>query len=184
MAVKDVEITGVESAAGEQIIRKWMAHLVDASFGGENSPQWYRFGRDLEEYNVNLNPDTETKKNILGNNTFSHKGYDPSGDADTFFAHKGDPLFEKLQDIVDGLRQGDACKTTALEVHCWEPKTVTVDETEKTVYAATTQACYLVPTSYGGGTDGYQIPYSVNYVGNKTKGTYDPAAKTFTPDAA
>ena len=29
-------------------------------------------GKDLEEFNVEMNPDTEKKKNILGNNSFVH----------------------------------------------------------------------------------------------------------------
>lgn len=59
-----------------KIARKYMAHFLDSSFGG-TTPAWYRIGEDLEEYNVELNPDTEVKKNILGNTTFNHNGYEP-----------------------------------------------------------------------------------------------------------
>ena len=175
MSVKEVNITGVEANAGVQIVRKLMAHLLDANFGS-GTPAWYRFGRDLQEYNVEMNPDTETRKNICGNTSFVHNGFEPSGENDTFYAHVNDPLFGRLQDIVDGLKTGDDCKTSALEVHTWE-------ETQTNVFKATKQDCYIVPTSYGGDTGGYQIPYQIHYVGDKVMGTYNADTKTFTPSA-
>ena len=181
--IRDVNIAGVEADAGQQIVRKWMVHLLDANFGS-GTPAWYRMGRDLTEYNVELNPDTELRKNIWGNTTFIHNGYEPSGDNDTFYARKGDPLFEHLQDIVDGLKSGDACKTSALEVHTWEEQTAQTEGTNSNIFVATKQDCYVVPTSYGGDTSGYQIPYQVNYVGDKVRGTYDATSKTFTADAS
>ena len=182
-AIRDVNIVGVEADAAQQIVRKWMAHMLDASFGS-GTPSWYRFGRDLQEYNVDMNPDTELRKNILGNTSFIHSGYEPSGDNDTFYAHKGDPLFEQLQDVVDGLKSGDACKTSALEIHAWDEKPNTENpDTPSNIFTATKQDCYVVPTSYGGGTDGYQIPFQVNYVGDKVKGTYNATSKTFTADS-
>lgn len=156
-----------DSVTGK-IARKYMAHFLDTSFGGTTA-SWYRLGEDLEEYNVELNPDTEVKKNILGNNTFNHNGYEPSADSDPFYARVGDALFEKLQEIVDTQATDDTLKTASLEVHLWDG-----DATNG--YTAYKQNCYVVPTSYGGNTSGYQIPFSVNYVGDKTKGTYVPGA--------
>lgn len=158
-----------------KIARKYMAHFLDASFGGA-SPDWYRIGEDLEEYSVDLNPDTEMKKNILGNTTFSHNGYEPSADSDPFYTRVGDALFVKLQNIIDTQATDDTLKTKSLEVHLWDG-----DDTDG--YVAYQQDCYVVPTSYGGDTSGYQIPYTVNYVGEKVKGKYKPGNKTFTADA-
>ena len=57
-----------------KIDRKYMAHYIDAgSLCGGLTPKYERLGKDLEEYNVELNPDTETSKNILGESTFKHK---------------------------------------------------------------------------------------------------------------
>ena len=66
-----------------KIARKYMAHFLDTSFMG-NTPSWYRVGKDLEEFNVEMNPDTEKKKNILGNNSFVHNGYEISASAEPF----------------------------------------------------------------------------------------------------
>lgn len=158
------EITG-------KIDRKYMAHLLDASFGGD-TPNWVRLGKDLEEYNVELNPDTETSKNILGESTFKHNGYEVSADADPYYAEVGDPLFEHLQLIVDERAKDDTCKTKALEVHMW-----TGTDTSMEAYQ---QECYVVPNSYGGDTSGYQIPFTVYYTGERVKGTYNASTKTFT----
>jgi hypothetical protein len=151
-----------------KIARKYMAHFLDASFGG-TTPDWYRLGEDLDEYKVDLNPDTEVKKNILGSATFNHSGYEPSSEADPYYARVGDALFEKLQTIVDEQATDDSLKTSSLEVHLW-------DGDAENGYVAYRQDCYVVPTSYGGDTSGYQIPYTVTYVGDKTKGTYKPGA--------
>jgi len=158
-----------------KIERKYMAHLIDVTFGG-NTPSWERLGADLEEYNVDLNPDTETSKNILGESTFQHNGYEESSDADPYYADTDSKLFVKLQDIIDTRAKGDDCKTKALEVHLW-------DGDETAGYVAYQQDCYVVPSSYGGDTSGYQIPFSVNYVGTRTKGTYNASTKKFTAAA-
>lgn len=151
------EVTG-------KIARKYFAHFVDSNFG-KGEANWYRLGEDLEEYSVDLNPDTELRKNILGNTSFVHNGYEPSADGDPFYAKVGDELFEHLQSVVDTLATDDACKTKSVEVHLW-------DGDESTGFVAYQQDCYLVPTSYGGDTSGYQIPFSVNYVGEKIKGKF------------
>lgn len=159
--------------------RKMMAHYLDSSFGGTTA-SWYRVGKDLEEYNVEMNPDVEQFKNILGENNINHNGYEVSADSEPFYAREGDALFEKLQQIVDTLAQYEGCQTDALEVHLWEDGTTTGS------FVAYKQPCYVVPTSYGGDTSGYQIPFTVYYVGEKVKGTFVPDAQTgggaFTPD--
>lgn len=159
-----------------KIDRKYMAHFLDTSFGS-GTASWERLGKDLEEYNIELNPDTETSKNILGESTFKHNGYEESADADPFYAEVGDALFEKLQEFVDIRAKDDSLKTKALEVHLW-------DEGSSGSYVAWQQECYVVPTSYGGDTSGYQIPFTVYYVGERTEGTYNASSKTFTAKAS
>lgn len=157
-----------------KIDRKYMAHFLDASFGGVTA-SWWRLGKDLEEFNVDLNPDTETRKNILGESSFQHKGYEESASADPYYANTDDAIFEHLQEIVDKRLKGDECKTKYLEVHLWE-------EPDEGEYPAVIQDCYVVPTSYGGDTTGYQIPFTVNLDGARTEGTYNPTTGTFTPN--
>lgn len=163
----------VDAKIEGKIERKYMAHLIDAGFG--STENWVRLGKDLEEYNVELNPDTETKQNILGESTFKHKGYEVSAEADPYYAEVGDPLFEQLQKIIDERATGDTCKTSALEVHMW-------DGTESTGFVAYKEVCYVVPKSYGGDTSGYQIPFTVHHAGGRVKGKYSITTKKFTAD--
>ncbi len=159
-----------------KIDRKYMGHLIDAGLLCHGSASdWERLGKDLEEYNVELNPDTESKKNILGESSFVHNGYEETSEASPYYADTESKLFPKLQKIVDHRYKDDNCKTNALEVHLWEGD-------EESGYVAWQQTCYVVPTSYGGDTSGYQIPFTVNYVGERTKGVFKD--KVFIADGA
>nr|DAU47426.1 MAG TPA: hypothetical protein [Caudoviricetes sp.] len=160
-----------------KIARKYMAHFLDSGSlcGGESS--YERLGKDLEEYNIELNPDTETSKNIIGESTFKHNGYEVSSEADPYYAEADSVLSQKLQEIVDNRYTDDKLKTNAVEVHLWKAPTTGA-------YEAYQQACYVVPTSYGGDTSGYQIPFTVNYVGERTKGTYNVETGKFTATAS
>ena len=165
--------------ASEKIIgkieRKYMAHLLNTAIG-EETPNWVRLGKDLEELNIELNPDTETKEDVTGAVSSTNSGYSPTIDAETFYAVVGDPLFEKLQEIVDHRYKDDThCKTEVLEVHMWEGD-VTAG------FVAWKEDCYVTPKSYGGSVAGYQIPYQVDYTGNRVKGLYVPGTKKFTPE--
>lgn len=160
-----------------RIDRKYMAHYIDAgSLCRGLTLKYERLGKDLEEYNIDLNPDTETTQNILGEPSFQHNGYEASSEADPFYADTTSDLFGALQKIVDNRYKDDNLKTTAVEVHLWVEATAGK-------YEAYQQACYVVPTSYGGNTSGYQIPFTVNYVGERVKGKFDISSGTFTADS-
>ena len=139
-----------------KIARKYMAHFLDASFMSQ-TPVLYRLGADLEEFNVELNPNTEQKQNILGENTCTHSGYEISASAEPYYAVVGDALFAKLQEIIDGKGKSEAGSTTG-------------------TFKAYRQEVYVVPTSYGGDTTGYQIPFEVHYVGERVLGDFTPAS--------
>ena len=151
----------------QKMQRKFFQTYVDSTMNG-TTPSYYRLGKDLEEFNVEMNPDTETGKNILGESTFTHNGYEISADADPFYARQGDDLFEALQGIIDTQAQYEGCATTLIEVHLWDAGTTSG------TYKAYKQNVYLVPTSYGGDTSGYQIPFTISYVGEKTAGYFTP----------
>ena len=163
----------------ERMQRKFFQNFIDTSMNG-TTPSYYRLGKDLEEFNIEMNPDTENSKNILGESTFIHNGYEISADADPFYARTGDEMFEQLQKIIDEGLQYEGCATNMIEVHLWETGTTSG------TYKAYKQGIYVVPTSYGGDTSGYQIPFTVNYVGEKKSGYFTPdgaGSGTFAPDA-
>ena len=154
-----------------KIERKYLAHFIDAGFGGTTA-NYVRIGKDLEEYNEELNPDVEVNKNILGEQSVQHNGYEVQSDVDPYYAYEGDPLFEQLAPVANERKTGDDCKTTKIDV--------LLDSTGKVLWAYK-EDVYLIPNSLGGDTSGVQIPFTVYNDGNRVKGTFDMSTKKFTP---
>ena len=152
--------------------RSYLMHYIDASFGGE-TPKWFLIGRDIEDMSVELNPDTETVKNILDETVVNDNGYEPSIDADTYYANTGDAIYEKIKDIAMNRKTGSDCETKILEV---------LIDKETGPYDAWTEDVVVKPQSYGGGTEGVAIPFDVSFNGNRKQGTVTIADKvpTFT----
>lgn len=157
--------------------RKYLAHYLDSAFDTTYAaPVYVLIGKDLEEFTVELNPDVETSKNILGENSVKHNGYEASSDADPVYYEYDDSLTEKLMEIAMLRKSGDSCKTSYVEVLLRPGE----DGAAPTVIRAVREDVYVVPTSYGGDTSGVQVPFSINYAGNRTEGTFDVATKKFT----
>ena len=143
-----------------KIERKYMAHFLNAAFGS-GTASYCRLGNDLEEYSPELSANVEKKNNILGQTSITIDSYQKQGEVAPYYAEKNDPLFEKLQAIIDGDLTLDDLKTA-------------------NAYPAIKEECYIEIVSYGGDTTGYQIPFNVHYTGVKTKGTFNISTKTFT----
>ncbi len=155
----------------EKIERKYLAHYVDETFNGE-TPAYVRLGDDLEEYNEELNPDVEVKKNIKGEQSIDHKGYEVQSDVDPYYASEGSTLWTNLAAIANERKTGAACKTTKIDV---------LYDTSGTVVWAYKEDVALIPKSIGGDTSGVQIPFSVYNLGNRVAGSFNPSTGEFTP---
>lgn len=155
-----------------KIERKYMAHYLNAAFGS-GTASYVRLGSDLEEYSPELSANVEKKNNILGQTSVVIDSYQKQGEVAPYYAEKDDPLFEKLQAIIDGDLTLDNLKTDIVEVKLW-------DEASTGAYPAVKEECYIEIVSYGGDTTGYQIPFNVHYTGVKTAGTFNPNTRTFT----
>lgn len=160
-----------------KIKRHWMVHYVDAAESGSTTPNYVRLGDDLEELNVEMNANVETKRNILGKSVTTIDGYEPQASVEPYYAVAGDPLHARLQKIADERLTLDDLKTSVVEVHLWESGTTSG------TFVAYREDAIIEIASYGGDTTGYQIPFNLHYIGNRIKGTFDAATKTFTPDA-
>ncbi|MBO5179274.1 MAG: hypothetical protein J6B87_02885 [Clostridia bacterium] len=153
--------------------RKWLAHFIDANFGKSEVTN-YRLGKDIEEYNIELNGEIEEKTNILGENSVVHKGYKPTASVDTFYAKNGDTLSDKLMEIVNERLKGDDVRTTVVDV--------IMDDSGKVVSAYREEVVIDVK-SIGGSTE-VNIPFDIHYAGNRVKGTFDTTTKIFTVGTA
>ena len=157
-----------------KVERKYLAHYIDSSFGTGEKATYVRLGADLEEYNEELNPDVEVKKNIIGEQRVSHNGYEVQSEVDPFYADYDDPLFEQLSKIANERLTGDDCVTTKVDVLLSADGNVEWAYREKVV---------VVPNTIGGDTSGVQIPFTVYNAGDRVKGNWDVKTKTFTETA-
>lgn len=163
-----------------KIERKLLAHFLNATPTKDNA-SYYRLGKDLEEYNVELSAESETKKNILGEVSTVISSYEATGSVEPYYADKDDEIYTFLQDIIDNRKVLDDVKTDTVEVHLWEPVKNEISE-DSNVFVACKETAVIEVTSYGGDTTGYQIPFTIHYQGDRIKGKFDISAKTFTPD--
>ena len=162
--------------------RKYLATYLDAAFDMTYAaPEYTRLGKDLEELSEELNPDIESKANILGENSVVHNGYEISSSAAPYYYEYDDALSEKVMDIAMNRLTGDACKTTKVDV-LLKPGATTSDA--PTVVGAWREDVYVIPTSIGGDTSGVQTPFTIHNAGNRVKGTFDIKTGKFTADSA
>ncbi len=146
--------------------REALGHYLDTDFHTKVSEaaeaQFEIIGDDIEEMSVELNSDTEQIKNILGQTKTKDNGYTPSMEADPFYADPDKKLYPKLRDIAMGRLKGDECKTLMLEV--------IVEDTEAANHLAWLREVMVKPNSYGGSTEGFNIPFTVSEDGDSQKG--------------
>lgn len=152
--------------------RSALLHYLLAPFATTvpaSSPVWKIIGKDVADLSVNMNPDTETIKNILDETSVNDNGYEPSFDVDTYYA---DPSHGDFYDEIKGIAldrlTGDDCKTICLEV--------LIDKTQGP-YDAWIEEVIVKPQSYGGAQGGVRIPYNVAFCGNRVKGTVTMSGK-------
>jgi hypothetical protein len=156
--------------------RKYLAHYLDASFGGTKT-DYVRLGANLEEFNEELNPDVEVTKNILGEQSVQHSGYEAQADVDPFyFKDYDDALSAKIMELANTRATGDKCKTTMVDVLL---KPGESEDDEPTVVWAYREDVYVIPNSIGGDTSGIQTPFTIYKAGNRVKGTWDLETKSF-----
>lgn len=160
-----------------KLAREALMHYIDVSFGS-GSESWFLIGKDIDDMSVELNPDTETTKNILGETTVKDNGYEPSMSADPYYANPEDSIYEKLVDIAMNRLKGDACKTKILEV--------IIKDTEESTHKAWVEDVIVKPQSYGGDTSGVSIPFDVLFDGNRKEGTakITSGVPAFTPKSS
>lgn len=157
-----------------KIERKYLAHYIDVNFtypAASTGAEYVRLGKDLEEFGENLNPQVEVTRNILGEQSIRHNGYEVQSEVGTFYAEYDDALFERLAQICNERQTGDQIMTTRVDV---------LLNDDGTVIEAWREDCAIIPQSYGGNTSGVQIPFTIYNTGNRVKGTWEVATKKFT----
>ena len=117
------------------------------------SSGWEAVGKDNDDLSKELNPDTETTKNVLGETTFKHSGYEPEVDVDPYYMDPSRPMYAHLLDVAMQEKYGEA----DLLGYFAE------------AFFTYVRRAWIVPQSVGGDTAGYAIPYNINPIGAMEK---------------
>lgn len=147
--------------------REALAHYLDTKWNKKvadvGTSVFEIIGDDIEDMSVELNAETSQSKNILGQTKTVDNGFSPTMDADPWYANTDSGLYEHLRDIAMERLKGDDCKTLMLEV--------IIEDAESPTHPAYLREVTVKPTSYGGGTEGFNIPFNVSEDGAWKKGT-------------
>ena len=161
--------------------RSALIHYLNSNFNTTlNSAAWFKLGKHVADLSVEMNPNTETVKNILDETNVIDNGYEPAFDVDTYYADPSDgDFYTKLKDITMNRKKGDSCRTLVLEV--------IIDKAagENVTYDAWVEEVIVKPNSYGGAQGGVRIPYKVSFAGNRVAGsvTITGGVPTFTANS-
>lgn len=127
---------------------------------------WDALGKDNEDLSKELNPDTEAKKNVLGEASFNHSGYQPEVNLDPYYADPSRKLYDHLLEcaVQEKFAESDLLGYFA-EAYFTDANP---ERQVMTGFCFVRQA-WIVPQSTGGDTAGLGIPFTVNPIGPMTK---------------
>lgn len=142
-------------------------------------------GKDTDNVSMELNPEVDTKQNVLGETTVEHSGYKPEMALDNYYARTEDAIYENIQDIAMN-RKSDESATKAHLIEAILTDEVNKSDTVTLTGKAWKEDVIVVPQSYGGDTTGFAIPFNISMNGGRKEGTVSVTERvpTFTEGAA
>lgn len=155
-----------------KIKRKFFVHYLQAQ---TSTPTYEFIGIDNEEITVEMGANVVKTANVRGETSTSIDKYEKTLSIEPYKADSGTDLHEWLQGIIDEEKTLDDLQTNIVEVHLWETATAGA-------YPAYKEDVVVEVVSYGGNTEGYQIPFNVHYTGKRVKGKFNPETLDFTAD--
>lgn len=156
---------GIEVASGSGATAPSAGDMITVQYT-KASGGWEAIGKDNDDLSKDLNPDTETSKNVLGESTFRHSGYEPSVSVDPYYIDPSRKMYKRiLQNAIEEKYGESDLKGYFAEAF------FTTKNNEKRIM---TGYCYVreawfVPQSTGGDTTAYGIPVEIHPVGPYTK---------------
>jgi len=153
-----------------KIARKLFATYLEAQ---TPTPSYSLLGTDLEDFSIEMNANVVKTANILGENSISVDKYEKQASIEPYKADNGNDLFTWLKSIIDGDLTLDNLNTNVVHVDLFGAES-------SGAYPAIKETCVVEVVSYGGDTEGFQIPFNIHLTGVKIAGTFNPATKVFT----
>lgn len=131
-------------------------------------------GKDNDELTRTLNNEVESKTNVLGETTVDVTLGAQVTSVDPCYYRTDGLLAKKLKKIYENDLELDEVVEEFMEID------MTAEATDNE-YPCFKQKAAIDLKSWGGDTKGISTPYDLNWVGSKTKGTFNPVTKKFTP---
>ncbi len=160
-AVGDLKTTYGLTITGEPVENDILVVEYTAASGG-----WEALGKDNDDLSKELNPDTETSKNVLGETSFKHSGYEPEIGVDPYYIDPSRKMYEHLREVAYEERYGEADLMGYFAEAFFQ--TANRKTQKMTGYCYVRQA-WFVPQSVGGDTAGLGIPITINPIGSPVK---------------
>ena len=139
--------------------------MIDVNYTAASSG-WEAIGKDNDDLSKELNPDTENGKNVLGESTFRHSGYEPEISVEPYYIDPSRKMYKRMlkNALEEKYGEGDLMGKFAEAFF-------TTKNTEKQIM---TGYCYVrdawfVPQSTGGDTTAYGVPVNITPVGAPKK---------------
>ena len=126
---------------------------------------WEALGKDNDDLSKEMNPDTETSKNVLGESVFTHSGYEPNASVDPYYVDPSRKLGPWIKDIaMKELYGEDDC------VGYYGEAEFTIKNSKKGIMKGTIRIrrAWFIPQSIGGDTSGANIPVEIGPFGPTT----------------
>lgn len=122
----------------------------------KSTDAWSWLGDDNEDMSVEMNIDKNTIKNVKGQTRVTIGNITPTTSVDPYYAKPDDLFYQTVLDCALGRKKADV---EILEV------VVGLDD-EITAYR---EDAILTTPSYGGDTNGFGIPFDLDFNGNRQK---------------
>lgn len=145
--------------------------------GTAEAPKYSLIGEGVTEQTISYNPQTSEETYIhqdSGNTDI--ESYKPTIN-NPMTAIKGDEVFEYVDEVRMKRKVLDEAVTDVVIVYLYK-------EATGGAYPAEKNQCAVQIDDFGGaGGESAKLNFTLNLQGDPIRGTFDPSAKTFTPDS-
>lgn len=132
-------------------------------------------GKGIEEMSIEQGAEVDTVNDVCGNSETSLDSYQKTTNLEPIYIVGGNKFSELLDDIEEYEKIGDEVEAEFIWAKMYKKAGA------EGSYAAWKQTAVIELTSFGGNTKGVGAPCTLHWIGERTHGTFDPKAKTFTP---
>lgn len=140
--------------------------------------EWEIVGKKIEDMSLEMNPNVETMTDITGETQTTLDKYEKQTSVSPYYAKRESKMAQWLYNVVRDEKTLSDVEKTFLCVNIFAGADGSFD--------AWTQTAVVAVQSYGGNTQGLQIPYTLHWIGAKTFGTVsiEDGKPTFSPAPA